>query len=202
MKRITYLLISLAVLLSACNDYETYGDQKKKERNAISKYIADHSILVISEDLFHQQGDSTSLQRNEYVKFDKSGVYMQIVRRGCGTELADGENVNLVCYFREFDILNDTTRAYNSYYPDIMNVKRTSGSYTASFVSGVMYTAYGASVPSGWLVPLTYIKVGRPQSMTDEVSKVRLIVPHSQGHSTASSYVTPYYYEITFQRES
>ena len=87
--------------------------------------------------------------------------------------------------------------------PEIIQVSRSSGSYTASFESGVMYTAYGsASVPAGWLVPLSYIKVGRPQSATDQNAKVRLIVPHSQGHATASSNVAPYYYEITYQRES
>ena len=74
------------------------------------------------------------------------------------------------------------------------------GTFTASFTSGVMYTFYGASVPAGWLVPLNYIQVGRPESITDDCSKVRLIVPHSQGHATASSNVTPYYYVITFER--
>jgi hypothetical protein len=87
--------------------------------------------------------------------------------------------------------------------PDIIQVSRTSGSYNASFESGVMLTVYrSASVPAGWLVPLSYIKVGRPQSLTDECAKVRLIVPHSQGHASASSNVTPCYYELTFQRES
>ena len=74
-------------------------------------------------------------------------------------------------------------------------------SFTASFTSGVMYTFYGGSVPAGWLVPLSYVKVGRPQSFEEECAKVRLIVPHTQGHATASSNVTPYYYVITFQRQ-
>jgi len=38
--------------------------------------------------------------------------------------------------------------------------------------------------------------------MQDEISKVRLIVPHTQGHATASSNVRPYYYIITFEREA
>lgn len=208
-------MIAFAAVLSSCNDYETYGDKKEKERNAIAKFISDSSIVVISEDQFNQQGYTTNIARNEFVKLDKSGVYMQIVREGCGTKLQDGENTRLVCRFSEFDILEDTITICNNKpnlslngrsvvaLPDIIQVSRSSGSFTASFESGVMYTVYGSSsVPSGWLVPLTYVKVGRPQSLTDECAKVRLIVPHSQGHATASSNVTPCYYELTFQRES
>ena len=140
---------------------------------------------------------------------------MQIVREGCGSSLADGESTKLVCRFSEFSILDDTTTICNNNaelaiygksvvgMPEIIQVSRSSGSYTASFESGVMYTAYGSSsVPAGWLVPLSYVKVGRPQSPSDQSAKVRIIVPHSQGHATASSNVAPYYYEITYQRES
>ena len=207
MKKLFYVIIVMAAVLVSCNDYETYGDKKEKERNAISKFIADSSITVISEDQFNQQGYTTNLARNEFVKLDKSGVYMQIVRGGCGDILADGESTNIVCRFREKDIINDTLQAHNDVtvyagIPDIMQIARKGGTYTASFTSGVMYSVYGASVPAGWLVPLPYIKIGRPQSMEEECSKVRLIVPHSQGHSTATSYVKPYYYVITYEREA
>jgi hypothetical protein len=50
-------------------------------------------------------------------------------------------------------------------------------------------------------VPLNYVKIGRPENEGEETAKVRLIVPHSQGTADASSSVTPYYYEITYQRE-
>ena len=91
---------------------------------------------------------------------------------------------------------------YNSYsyvyQNDKINVKRAGSTYTASFVSGKMYDNYGASVPAGWLVTFNYLNIGRS---TANLAKVRLIVPHSQGHSTASQSVYPYYYELTFQRE-
>ena len=215
MKRILFILIAAAAVFASCNDYETYGDKKEKERNAIAKFISDSSIVVISEDQFNRQGQTTDLARNEYVKFDKNGVYMQIVRQGCGTKLQDGEKTRLVCRFSEYNLLEDTITLCNNnnelYYkgkslvkmPDIMQISRTGSSFTASFLSGIMYSAYeSAAVPSGWLVPLSYVNVGRPQSADEEYSKVRLIVPHSQGHITASSNVIPYFYEITFQRES
>ena len=64
-----------------------------------------------------------------------------------------------------------------------------------------MYSTYSTtSVPTGLISPLPYINVGRPRTATDHIAKVRLIVPHTQGHTVASSYVYPYYYEITLQR--
>ena len=138
---------------------------------------------------------------------------MQIEREGCGTMLQDGESTQLVCRFEEYDIMNDTLSLCNNdntlrfngqnlaAVPDLVNIARESGSYKASFTKGVMYTVYGATVPAGWLVPMPYIKVGRPEAADQDCAKVRLIVPHSQGHASASSNVMPYYYEITFQRE-
>ena len=215
MKRILFILIAAAAVFASCNDYETYGDKKEKERNAIAKFISDSSIVVISEDQFNRQGQTTDLARNEYVKFDKNGVYMQIVRQGCGTKLQDGEKTRLICRFSEYNLLEDTITLCNNnnelYYhgksvvkmPDIMQISRTGSSFTASFLSGIMYSGYeSAAVPSGWLVPLSYVNVGRPQSADEEYSMVRLIVPHSQGHANASGNVIPYFYEITFQRES
>ena len=38
-KKIFFLMMTLAVVVSSCNNYETYGDKKDKERNAISKFI-------------------------------------------------------------------------------------------------------------------------------------------------------------------
>lgn len=206
MKKFAYILILVAVALTSCNDYETYGDKKEKERNAISKFIADSAIVVIAEETFIQNGYKTDLSRNEFVKLDKTGVYMQIIREGCGDKMKDGESITIDCRFSEYDILNDTTLVYNTSsstasLPDRMNVSRSSGTYTATFLSGMMTRVYSSSVPAGWLVPLNYVKVGRPQSMDDECAKVRLIVPHTQGHAYASSNVCPYFYTITYQRE-
>jgi hypothetical protein len=206
MKKIVLIIIAAIAVLASCNDYETYGDMKEKERNAINKFIADSSITVISEDQFVQNGYKTDLSRREFVKLDKSGVYMQILRQGCGDGIKDGDDLTLDCRYTEYDIINDSTTTQNvtvnfASVPDRMNVVRKSGTFTASFITGVMASTYSTSVPAGWLTPLSYIKVGRPQTMTDECAKVRLIIPHTQGHVYASSNVTPYFYTITFQRE-
>ena len=205
MKKIVFATIAILglTIMGSCNDYETYGDKKDTERENISRFISDSVFTIISEEQFHAQGDSTGPK--EFVYLTNNGVYMQIVRRGCGQAIQDGEQVNLLCRFTEMNI-NDTTKgATNAYYYvftyDRMYVTRTGSTYTATFTQGIMASTYGASVPTGWLAPLPYIKVGRLEKETDELARVRLIVPHTQGHSVASSYVYPYFYDITFQRE-
>lgn len=205
MRKIFYALTMLAalLLLNACNDYETYGELKEKERDAIAKFIRDSSFVIISESQFHNQGDMT-VDDKQFVLLEKSGVYMQIVRPGCGEIIQDGETATILCRFMEESII-DTTVLFNSYYyvfdPDIMTVTRTGSTYTATFNEGMMYSTYGSSVPEAWLIPLQYVKLGRLVNPEDELARVKLIVPHSQGTtSNAKANVKPYYYDITFQK--
>ncbi|MDE5784027.1 MAG: DUF4827 domain-containing protein [Prevotella sp.] len=209
MRKAIIALLAFGCILSfvACNDYETYGDQKEKERNAIHQFIKDSSIVVISESDFHAKGDITDVSKNEFVYLNNSGVYMQIVRKGVGKPIQDGERTTLLVRFFEMCLMDSAviTNDYDIYDPDLMNISRTGKTYTASFTQGLMKSVYGsstsaASVPAGLLVPFAYINVGRERSDTDRIAKVRLIVPHTQGHTYASSYVYPYYYEMTFQR--
>ena len=208
MKKFVLIFVAIVAVLTSCNDYETYGDKKEKERNAISKFISDYNIIVIDEDQFVRQGYVTDTARNEFVKLNKSGVYMQIARPGCGEKLKDGETANICCRFREFNIEGDTATLRNNtdIYAarvDVMRVTNTSGTFSGSFTQGVMISVYGtASVPAGWLVPFSYIKVGRAKTLTDEKAKVRLIVPHSQGHTIAAQDVLPFFYEITYEKEA
>lgn len=222
MKRLIYpiLMLLAVVLYTSCEKYETYGDKKAKERQAIEKFIANRGIKVIDEATFKAQGETTRLDDNEFVKLTRTGVYMQIVREGCGSMLENNRRVNLLCRFSEYDVLNDSLLLcnneqyyfYNSsvgqyvdgtQYLDKMSVQRNGTTITGSFVEGLMMMFHTSSsaVPAGWLVPLNYINVGRPENADQEIAKVRLIVPHSQGTADASSSVLPFYYEITYVRE-
>ena len=208
MRKTIYTLTTLIVMLTtiACNDYETYGELKERERDAIEKFISDSSFVIISEDQFHNQGDKT-LGNKQFVILDKSGVYMQILNIGSGETIKDGETMNILCRFSEKAIL-DTTSINNLtgtyvFTPDLMCVTRTGSTYTAYFSErrGLMCVTYGTSVPEAWLAPLQYVKLGRLTSATDDKARVRLIVPHSQGTTNnAKANVKPYFYDITFQR--
>lgn len=211
MRKIGILLIAVlgfAALCASCSDSVSYADQKKQEKAAINSYITKQGIKVISEAEFFANDTTTDVSKNEYVLFNTSGVYMQIVRKGCGKKLANGETATVLCRFTERNLLTDTLQLTNmtastSAYVEKMMVTNTSGTFSAAFgtETSLMYSAYSStSVPSGWLVPLSYILIGRPSTADEEIARVNLIVPHSQGQSYASSSVYPCFYEITYQR--
>lgn len=206
MKKLLYTFVALFAAFNfiSCDDYETYGEKKETERDAIADFIRDSSIVVITEAQFEQQGETTDVSKNEFVYLGKSGVYMQIVRKGCGKPLEEDKQVNIFCRYSEYNIIDKVYQTRNDYSPrtyDKMTVMRNGSSFTGSFASGMMLTAYGASVPAGWLVPLMYVNVGRQTAPNAEVAMVRLIVPHTKGHSYASSSVYPCFYTISYQRE-
>ena len=194
-------MMMIATLWCSCDDVETYAEMKEKEKANIEKFIKRQGVKVITENQFKEKGYVTDTARNEFVLFESSGVYMQIVRRGEGKMMEDGERkVFLVRYFEQ-NIQTGETLSTNYYQGvDKLTCKREDATYTASFTEGYMLSTYGSSaVPNGWLVPFNYITPGRPN---DKGAKVRLIVPHDHGTSIAAQYVYPTYYEITYIPES
>ncbi len=213
MRKFAYFMLLLigVTTIASCNDDETYADMKERERHAIAKFVSDSAIHVITEEEFAANGYKTDVSKNEFVLFESKGVYMQIIRNGCGAKIKDGETATVLCRFTEKNILTDSIQLsndilqYNSIV-DKMIVSNTSGTFTASFIYGesVLNYIYGSSsnttVPTGWLVPLPYIQVGRPVAITDEIAKVKLIVPHDMGQSMATANVYPCYYILTYER--
>jgi hypothetical protein len=195
---------ALGIFFGSCSNSVTYAEKKKEEKKAIQRYIDLQNIKVISEKEFLANDTTTNVDENEFVLFSESGVYMQVQERGGGEILEDGRYEMLARYF-EAEVTDDGTldtltlnNIMNvSLVPDVFTLTISGSSYTASFSSGMMYSYWSStSVPSGWLVPLKYIKPGRGIS---ERAKVRLIVPHSEGTSNATLYVMPCYYEIVYQ---
>lgn len=211
-------------IIGACSKSETYADQKKKERNAINSFIGRDVSIVdsegdtiiyvghinsISEQQFIEQDSVTDVSKNEYVLFSNTGIYMQIVRQGAGEKLANGESKRILARYLEYNILGDSIQSRNTsfYYhtnPDIIEIANSYGTFTASFSTdnggGAMYHTYSRTeVPSGWLVPFTYIRIGRQIEGDDHIAKVRLIVPHTSGTYDARQSVYPCFYELTFQ---
>lgn len=216
-----FSLIAMAAALCACDDDVTYADMRKAENKAISSFIKngckvfaeDSSTYIlrvdpikeISEEVFFANDTVTDVAKNEYVLFANSGVYMQIVRKGTGEKLKDGENCQIICRFHEYNISADSLQLSNrvaayEQFADVMSVTNNSGKFNASFVSGLMANTYGTSVPGGWLMALPFINLGRQTNENDEIAKVRLIVPSSQGQSYATKGIYGCFYEITMQR--
>lgn len=212
-------LVALASLISSCSDYETYADKRKKENAAISQFISrdletakelmSQPINVISETDFENAGCVTDTTKNQYVLFETSGVYMQILRQGCGKKIESGDQANVLVRFDEYNLLGDSLQLSNvnprstyTFNPDKMMVINSYGTFTGIFTSSSYMTSVysSTSVPSGWLIPLRYVNVGRPANEKETIAKVRIIVPSSEGQSAASSYTYPCFYELTYER--
>lgn len=219
-----FLLFVFATgLFCSCDDEETYADRREKENQQIQNFLntgvslADGNsdtysinvpggINVISESDFAAKGYTTDVERNEYVLFNSSGVYMQILRKGPGKPLAEGETATVLVRYTEYDISSAyvrSTNVLNAYavMPDVMTCSNSYGTIQASFLSGVMKNTYDTStVPAGWLIPLKYINLGRQESEDEEVARVRVIVPSTQGQINASANVYACFYDISYTR--
>lgn len=226
MKKVYLLLVLGMVVLSqfSCGSQDkTYGEQKAHERDVVNSFINRNVVMkvgndtlldlgkikVISEEEFEKQDSVTHLDKNEFVLFTGTGVYMQIVREGTGKRIEPGTNRRLICRFWEYNIMGDSLQLTNripqyATRPEFLNVSNNSGFISGSFdltvpTGSLMYSTYGDSdVPDGWLKPLEYVKVGTQTDATP-IAKVRLIVPHSEGHSHSMASVYPCFYELTFQ---
>ena len=219
-----FLLFLFAVgLFCSCDDEETYADRREKENQQIQNFLntgvnltdtnsdtysvnVPGGINVISESDFAAKGYTTDVTRNEYVLFNSSGVYMQILRKGPGKPLAEGETATVLVRYTEYDIASAyvrSTNVLNAYavMPDVMTCSNSYGTIQASFLSGVMKNTYDTStVPAGWLIPLKYINLGRQESEDEEVARVRVIVPSTQGQINASANVYACFYDISYTR--
>ena len=195
------LFLLLALLFASCDDTVTYSEMKEKERDAVNAYIKEKKINIISFEQFVANDSTTDVSNNEYVLVDD--VYVQIVNNPKKKDLTayainHGDNVDLLIRYYEYNIQEGDTITANLYAADAdeMRVTNTSGSYTATFTSGVMKSVYGSTVPTGWLVPLRFLTFTRKQS---NLAKVNIIVPHTKGTSNAATYVYPCHYQISFQ---
>lgn len=195
MKKLTLLLgilMALCVGFQACDDTMTYAEMKEREDDAISAFIRDSNIVVISQSEFYAQDSITDVSRNEYVQL-ASGVYMQIVDKGIEGDTVRN-NDEILVRFTEYNILDNYLTYSNlgvSYMVDAFRYTASSTSIAGIFLEGdYMYYFSSTAVPAGWLVPWDYIY---------NRAHVKLIVPSDMGSSTAMSSVVPYYYDIRYQ---
>ena len=194
-------LLLFALTFASCDKSVTYSEMKEKEREAVSDYINEMKINVIPYETFVENDYTTNVDNNEFVLVDD--VYMQIINNPIKTDstaysIKDGDRIDLLVEFYEYNIQEGDTISGNLYAADDdeMRVTNNSGSYTATFTYGVMKEYYGSSVPTGWLVPLRFLTFTRKQG---NLAKVKIIVPHTKGTSTAATYVYPCLYQIRLQ---
>lgn len=165
----------------------------------------------------------TSAEKNEYVLFESNGIYMQIVEQGCGDYIQQGKSEEVLVRFDEYNVntranisneslcLSNNLPAY-SYYIDKLKVTNTSGTFTGMLVEpkksvfGSAYNyssytgSYSSTIPSGWLIPFSWVKIGRGNAEGEKIAHVRLLIPHTYGSTQASANVNAYFYDMTLQK--
>ena len=222
--KLLLLVFCLVPALQSCEEEDSYAKERQRERKQIMSFIKkgvqvkdpdgiDYLLNVpgpfniISEEEFYANDSTTDVEKNEFVLFAGSGVYMQIVRKGTGEKIKDGEKTSVICRYTGFNIATDSIEIENyltpeeRQKPDIMTIENHSGTYTARFVTGWMMSWTGSqSVPNAWTMPLPFINIGRLENADDEIAKVRLVIPSTEGHETALNNIYPCFYEITYQR--
>lgn len=193
MRKLIFFFLSLLAFglsFESCSNTKSYADMLDDEKAAISAFIKDHDIKVITQSEFYANDSTTDLSKNEYVHL-ANGVYMQIVDKGStNAEDTVRKNDKILVRFMEYSIMAADTTLSNLNNPEVVdefNYTTSSSSLSGIFTQGYMYSVYGPAVPAGWLVPLPYIR---------SMGHVKLIVPSKMGHSTASRDVSPYFYDI------
>ena len=230
MKKLLLAMIAFAAIFSfaACSDNETYADMRNRELDSISAFLKNENITVISEAEFQKRFDEGKTLtehtngKNEYVLFNSNGIYMQVIEQGCGDYIHKGETATVLVRFDEYNLntrakicdeswqLSNNIAAY-SFYTDPIILTNNSGTFSGSFETrkSLMAITYGSSsysgvsgmVPSGWLVPFTWLKMGRPKTDDDRIAHIRLLVPHSYGTTQASGNVQACLYEMRIMRD-
>lgn len=206
MKKLSILFFSLvafALFMQSCDDYKSYAEQLKEERNLIKRFISQHEIETISLDQFEAQ-DSLTIG-NQYVEFNNDGVYLQVVHEAEGPDarFAETNDVILVRCLEVYLATNDTVvNSLNvSSAMDEFRYTKSSTQVLGQFIKeknpGMMQYAYGSAVPAGWLIPLSYLKLSTSNGA--DRTKVKLIVSAKSGQADAIQNIYPCYYELTYQ---
>lgn len=218
------VFLCTGVAVTSCQEEDTYAEKIKQQRNQISNFLKKGTLVkssdgdtllyvpgniqVISESQFLAQDSTTNVSNNEYVLFGSTGIYMQIVRQGVGSRLAENTTTTILSRFTEYNISGDSLSmsSMSSMYstaPDVMSCTNSYGTISGNLLSGALYNLLASSstsVPTGWLKPLEYVYIGRATTPDEEISKVRLIVPSTSGHGRAQNLNYASFYEITYQR--
>lgn len=189
---LTFALLTF-VMFPSCDDSKTYAEMMEEERELIKQFMADSSFYSVDN-----MPADTVFAPKEFLLFS-DGLYMQIEDKGSGKSFESGMEVTVrFTEFRLHDgvVISNNKSSAQGLNPDVFRYQVSGSTQSGIFIAendsetSYMASLYGSTaVPSGWLVPLKYIKDG---------GKVRLIVPHKLGQSDALYYVYPCYYELQY----
>ena len=125
-------MVLITTMWCSCDDVETYAEMKEREKACIENFILEQKIKVINEKEF-EKDTITNVEENEFVLFGSKGIYMQIVRRGEGKMMEDGDGTTFMVRYIEQNIETGDTISGNLYAnsPDVFTCSRDGDQFSA-----------------------------------------------------------------------
>ncbi len=187
MKRLfnnTVLLGLLSILLlSACNNDQTYADRLNEERNAVNAFLANHRVVMsVPEDSIFEVGEDAP-----YYRLDADGnVYMQVLNAGDrkNDKVKTGETI----YFRY------SRYSLSTWYADGTWIIYSGNENTMDAAScSFNYADYTLPSSSQWGYGLQY-----PLLFLGVECEVNLVIKSQYGFTNEISYVMPFFYHVRY----
>ena len=175
--------IASLVLLTACNEDQSYADRLNEERNSVNAFLANHRVVMsVPKDSVFEVGPDAPFYR-----IDVDGnVYMQVLN--AGDPVKDKAKKGETIYFR-YARYNLATWYADGTWSITSGNENTMDAMSCSF----NYADYTLPSSSQWGYGLQF-----PLLFLGVECEVNLIIKSQYGFTSEISYVTPFFYHVRY----
>jgi hypothetical protein len=170
------------VMLTGCNNDQSYADRLNAERNAVNAYLANHRVVMsVPEDSVFEVGPDAPFYR-----LDPDGnIYMQVLNAG---DLKDKAKIGEPIYFRY------SRYSLSTWYADCSWTVYSGNESAMDAVScSFNYSDYTLPSSSQWGYGLQY-----PLLFLGVECEVNLVIKSQFGFTSEISYVMPFFYHVRY----
>ncbi len=170
------------VMLTGCNNDQSYADRLNAERNAVNAYLANHRVVMsVPEDSVFEVGPDAPFYR-----LDPDGnLYMQVLNAG---DLNDKAKIGEPIYFRY------SRYSLSTWYADGSWTVYSGNESAMDAVScSFNYSDYTLPSSSQWGYGLQY-----PLLFLGVECEVNLVIKSQFGFTSEISYVMPFFYHVRY----
>ena len=170
------------VMLTGCNNDQSYADRLNAERNAVNAYLANHrAVMSVPEDSVFEVGPDAPFYR-----LDPDGnLYMQVLNAG---DLNDKAKIGEPIYFRY------SRYSLSTWYADGSWTVYSGNESAMDAVScSFNYSDYTLPSSSQWGYGLQY-----PLLFLGVECEVNLVIKSQFGFTSEISYVMPFFYHVRY----
>jgi len=181
--RLVFLGLTAMVMLTSCNEDQSYADRLNEERNAVNAFLANHRVVMsVPEDTVFEVGPDAP-----YYRIDADGnVYMQVLN--AGDRVNDKAKKNEPIYFR-YARYNLATWYADGIWSQADGNENTMDAVSCSF----NYSDYTLPSSSQWGYGLQF-----PLLFLGVECEVNLVIKSQYGYTSEISYVQPFFYHVRY----